>query len=133
MAGAKNKTRHITAEQFRGLKHLGRKEQPETGIRRAIVEFLRLHGWKVARIVQSALSEKGIPDLVAIRCGQTCWIEVKTPAGRLSEHQERWLQDLEDHGGWWMVARSVEDVEHLGPWQNNAAGSTGPAGGGGCV
>lgn len=114
---AKNKTRYITAEQYRSLKtkYPGRKEQPETGIRRAIVDFLRVHGWKVVRLVQSPLSEKGIPDLVAIRCGQTVWIEVKTPKGRLSAHQRAWLQDLEEHGGWWIVARSVEDVEHMGP------------------
>lgn len=85
----------------------------ETQIRNEIRDFLRLHGWKVVRIVQSALSERGIPDLVAIRGGQTVWIEVKTPEGRLSKYQERWLQDLEDHGGWYVVARSVEDVEHL--------------------
>lgn len=104
----------MTVDEWRKLSPKpGRKEQPETAIRRAIVEFLRLNGWKVARIVQSALSEKGIPDLCAIREGQTCWIEVKTPKGRLSEHQERWLQDLENHGGWYIVARSVEDVEHL--------------------
>ena len=92
-----------------------RKEQPETAIRRAIVDYLRLHGWKVVRIHQSLGSEKGIPDLVAIREGKTVWIEVKTPNGRLSAHQRAWLQDLEDHGGWWIVARSVEDVKHLGP------------------
>ncbi len=120
MAQLTDKTNYVTAKQFVELRsqHLSspssrRTEQPETAIRRAITEFLRLHGWKVARIVQSALSERGIPDLVAIRCGETCWIEVKTPKGRLSVHQETWLQDLEDHGGWWMVARSVEDVEHL--------------------
>jgi len=111
----RDKTEYITADQYRALKVRlpGRKEQPETTIRRNITKFLRLHGCKVVRIVQSALSEKGIPDLVAIRGGQTVWIEVKTPKGQLSEHQKRWLQDLEDHGGWWIVARSVEDVEHL--------------------
>lgn len=105
----------MTVDEWRKLspKPRGRKEQPETAIRRAIVEFLRLHGWKVARIVQSALSERGIPDLVAIRGGQTVWIEVKTAKGRLSKYQERWLQDLEDHGGWYIVARGIEDVEHL--------------------
>ncbi len=119
-----DKSTYLTVEQFRVLKgeHPGRKEQPETKIRRAIADFLKVNGWKVVRIVQSALSEKGIPDLVAIRGGQVVWIEVKTPAGRLSEHQKRWLQDLEDHGGWWIVARSVEDVEHLGPKPRNSGG-----------
>jgi len=110
------KTPTLTAAEFRKMKHpTKRKEQPETAIRRAIVDYLRLHGWKVVRIHQSLGSEKGIPDLVAIREGKTVWIEVKTPNGRLSAHQRAWLQDLEDHGGWWIVARSVEDVKHLGP------------------
>lgn len=124
MARANDKTNYITAKQFAELRSRtpSHKEQPETAIRRAITEFLRLHGWKVARIVQSALSEKGIPDLVAIRGGQTVWIEVKTERGRLSKHQEAWLQDLEDHGGWWIVARSIEDVEHLGPWRGDSHG-----------
>ena len=104
----------LTVEEWRRVaKPRTRKEQPETPIRRAIRDFLQLHGWKVTRIVQSALSEKGIPDLVAIREGHHVWIEVKAPKGRLSEDQERWLQDLENHGGHYIVARSVEDVEHL--------------------
>lgn len=107
----------LTVEQWRKLPARGtgtrRKEQPETPIRRDIRDFLRLHGWKVTRIVQSALSEPGIPDLVCTREGQTCWIEVKRPGGRLSEAQEQWLQDLEDHGGHFIVARSVDDVAHL--------------------
>lgn len=124
-----DKTQYITPAEYKALcgKHsiagpTSRKEQPETAIRRAITEHLRLHGWKVARIVQSALSERGIPDLCAIRGGETVWIEVKTPRGRLSKYQEAWLQDLEDHGGWYIVARSIEDVEHLGPWRGDRHG-----------
>ena len=79
----------------------------------AIRDLLRLYGWKVTRIHQSLGSEKGIPDLVCTRGGQTCWIECKTPRGALSPYQVAWLQDLEDHGGWYIVARGVEDVEGL--------------------
>lgn len=85
----------------------------ETDILRQIRDFLRLHGWMVVRIHQSLGSEKGIPDLVAIREGQTVWIEVKALRGRLSEHQIRWARDLQDHGGCWIEARSIGDVEHL--------------------
>jgi len=85
----------------------------ETGILRQVRDFLRLHGWMVVRIHQSLGSEKGIPDLVAVREGQTVWIEVKAPKGRLSEYQERWLQDLENHDGSWLVVRGIEDVERL--------------------
>lgn len=104
----------IPAAEFRRLQPKGRKVQPETVIRTAIRDYLNLCGWKVTRIVQSALSEKGIPDLVAMREGRTVWIECKAPHGRLSDYQQAWLQDLEDHGGSYIVARSVEDVEQLG-------------------
>ncbi len=111
---AVDKTPRLTAGEWREMSMPpGRKEQPETAIRTAIRDYLTLHGWKVTRIVQSALSEKGIPDLVATREGKTVWVEVKQPTGRLSAHQVAWLQDLENHGGHYIVARSVEDVEHL--------------------
>lgn len=118
---AQDKTEYISATEFRDMRRQGSRETSpwtkkttEGDILRAVRDFLRLHGWKVVRIHQSLGSERGIPDLVAIRGGKTVWIEVKTPNGRLSEYQERWLQDLEDHGGWWIVARGIEDVEHLG-------------------
>lgn len=105
----------LTVEEWRrlGPKPARRKQTPEGAVLSQVRDFLRLHGWKVVRIHQSLGSEKGIPDLVAIREGHHVWIEVKAPKGRLSEDQERWLQDLENHGGHYIVARSVEDVEHL--------------------
>jgi hypothetical protein len=117
---ARDKTEYISATEFRDMRRQGSRETgpatkkiTEGDILRAVRDFLRLHGWKVTRIHQSLGSERGIPDLVVIREGRTIWIECKTPTGRLSEYQERWLQDLEDHGGHYIVARSVEDVEHL--------------------
>ena len=55
----------------------------------------------------------GMTDLTAIREGQVWWIEIKTPKGRLSENQEKFRVDIEEHGGNWFLARSVEDVESL--------------------
>ncbi len=125
-----DKTQYITVDEFKAMQRpgtgaQGKSKVTENDILRSIRDYLRLHGWKVVRNHQSLGSEKGIPDLTAIRGGQTVWIEVKTPKGRLSKYQEAWLQDLEDHGGWWIVARSVEDVEHLGPWQSDNHGGDG--------
>ena len=39
------------------------------------------------------------------------WIEVKTPAGRLSKYQEKFRDDILSHGGIYIVARSVDEVE----------------------
>lgn len=112
------KVEAITAEEFRKMGQAPaprrRKQTPEGAVLRQVRDFLRLHGWKVVRIHQSLGSEKGIPDLVAIREGRHVWVEIKAPKGRVSEAQAGWLQDLEDHGGSYIVARSVEDVEHLG-------------------
>lgn len=127
---ANDKTEYISVEEFKELSRrgTGTSSKPkarsdaesvpkltEGEILRQIRDFLRLNGWMVVRIHQSLGSERGIPDLIAIRGGRVCWIEVKTAKGKLSKYQERFLQNLEDHGGWWIVARSVEDVEHLGP------------------
>lgn len=116
MRANNNKTEEIAVAEF--LKMQKKPGSPkatasETDIMRSIRDFLRLYGWKVVRMQQSLGSEKGIPDLYAIRGGQSVWIEVKTPKGRLSKYQESWLKDLEEHGGWWIVARGIKDVEHL--------------------
>ena len=85
----------------------------ESDIQRQIREYMQYHGWFVIKIHQSLGSYKGIADLYALRDGKHVWIEVKTPKGRLSEHQERFREDVGRHGGVYMVARSIEDVSPL--------------------
>lgn len=85
----------------------------ESDIQAAIKEYLQWHGWMVVKIHQSLGSYKGIADLYALKDGQHVWIEVKMPKGKLSEYQERFRDDILQHGGTYIVARSVEDVEHL--------------------
>ena len=59
-------------------------------------------------------SYKGIADLYALKDGRHVWIEVKTDRGRQSEHQRQFEQDIRDHGGRYIVARGIEDIEkHL--------------------
>jgi Holliday junction resolvase len=85
----------------------------EGEILRAVRDYLRVEGWLVIRNQQGLGSYKGLPDLTAIRAGQVVWVELKTPRGHLSEDQERFRADIEQHGGRWLLARSVEDVEFL--------------------
>ncbi|WP_051688322.1 hypothetical protein [Desulfofalx alkaliphila] len=85
----------------------------EAHIQRQIRDYLQWHGWFVVKIHQSLGSYKGIADLYAIKNGRSVWIEVKTPRGRQSQHQEKFQRDIEDHGGEYMVARCVEDVMGL--------------------
>ncbi|WP_378955406.1 VRR-NUC domain-containing protein [Pelosinus sp. sgz500959] len=85
----------------------------ESEIQKSIKLHLEWHGWFVVKIHQSLGSYKGIADLYAIKDGRQVWIEVKTPKGVLSEHQERFRDDVERHGGVYLVARSVDDVKLL--------------------
>jgi len=85
----------------------------ESDIQRQIKEYLQLNGWFVVKIHQSLGSYKGIADLYALKDGRHVWIEVKMPKGRLSEHQKQFRQDVINHGGIYLVARSIDDVMPL--------------------
>jgi Holliday junction resolvase len=82
----------------------------ESDIQAAIKEYLQWTGWFCVKIHQSLGSYRGIADLYALKDGVHLWIEVKTPRGRLSKHQERFRDDIVSHGGTYIVARSIEDV-----------------------
>ena len=51
--------------------------------------------------------------MYALKDGIHLWIEVKTPHGRLSKYQEQFRDDILAHGGTYIVARSVEDIERV--------------------
>ncbi|TWH48524.1 VRR-NUC domain-containing protein [Sporomusa sp. KB1] len=89
------------------------KAPKETDTQNAIREYLCWHGWYVIRHQQSLGSLKGLTDLTALKEGWTVYIEVKTLTGRLSEDQEKFRDNVVAHGGTYVVARSVEDVQFL--------------------
>lgn len=84
----------------------------ESDIQAQIRDYLRWNGWFCIKIHQSLGSYRGIADLYALKDGYSIWIEVKTPKGRLSKHQEKFRDDVLAHGGTYIVARSVEDVRN---------------------
>lgn len=55
-------------------------------------------------------STPGVPDVVGCYRGRFIGIEIKTPQGRMSPHQEKWRQLIEEAGGIYIMARSFEDV-----------------------
>lgn len=83
----------------------------EADIQRQIRDYLRWTGWFVYKNHQSLGSYRGVADLTAIKDGRVVWIEVKKPGGRQSREQEKFQREIEAHGGVYIVARSVEDVE----------------------
>jgi hypothetical protein len=60
-------------------------------------------------------SAPGLPDITGVlKDGRGFWIEVKTEKGNLSDHQSRFIQNINASGGLAFVARSIDDViEHL--------------------
>ena len=88
-----------------------KRTQPETLIRRAITEVLRLDGWDVTYHQQGPMCRKGFPDLTALKDGVTLYIEVKTQTGKQSAYQVEFERICKAHGGTYVLARSVDDVK----------------------
>ena len=85
----------------------------ETDIRRQIQDYLRLTGWFVYYNLQGLGSYPGLSDLVAVRGGRVVHVEIKKPGGRQSEKQKEFQRQLEAAGGEYVLAKRIEDVEHL--------------------
>jgi len=84
------------------------KEKDITHQIRSVLKTFGIFHWKVWQGMGSA---PGVPDIVGIlKDGRFLGIEVKTQNGRLSPHQERFIQNINDAGGLAFVARSVDDV-----------------------
>jgi hypothetical protein len=90
-------------------------KQPETLIRNAIEETLRMNGYDVTYHQQGMRSRKGYPDDTAIKNGVTYYIEVKTPDRNsyLKPHQKKVKAAIEAHGGIFIVARCIDDIKFL--------------------
>jgi hypothetical protein len=89
------------------------KQLTEAEVLTQVKTYLQATGWLVMRIHQSLGSQRGLPDLICLKNGVTIYIECKSQRARakLSRHQEIMRQEIERHGGTYILARSVEDVE----------------------
>lgn len=85
----------------------------ETAVRRQIQDYLRWNGWTVLYHLQGLGSYRGMSDLQALKGGRSVFIEVKRPGGRQSEVQKKFQETVEAAGFEYVLAKSVEDVEHL--------------------
>jgi len=55
----------------------------------------------------------GVSDIIGIYRGQMIVIEVKSAKGKLTTHQEMFLNEINRHGGHALVARSISDVQQF--------------------
>jgi len=87
-----------------------KKITPEGQIKRDVKQYLTLKGWRIIPILQGLGAYKGISDLIALKEGVTIYIEVKTPSGKLSAHQEAFRILVRETGNTYIVVRSVDDL-----------------------
>lgn len=56
----------------------------------------------------------GSADISGLRDGRRIEIEVKAPKGRQTIYQEQFQKMIEENGGLYVLARSLEDVQKAG-------------------
>lgn len=85
----------------------------ERTITTEIFMWLKKSGYWAVKIHGAAYQTSGLPDIVAIdRKGRMVGLEVKRPVmGKVTELQKRTLEEINLHGGYAVVVRSVEDAK----------------------
>ena len=68
----------------------------EQQIQTKIINKLTKEGWLCLKVIK--LSHSGYPDLICHRNGETMYIEVKRPLGKLSEVQKIRIEQLRSYG-----------------------------------
>ena len=82
----------------------------ETHIKGAVKDYLAYKGIFNYPVLQGMGAYKGVPDRIMHYNG-VVYLEIKTPEGKLSEHQLKFQQQcLEDGIEYWII-RSIEDLE----------------------
>lgn len=100
----------------------------ESAIERDILRYLndggRCYAWKVHSVgmfdsssgnyrKSSPFAINGISDVIAIRAGQVLFLEIKTPSGKQSVDQIKFMTAVRSKGGVYEVLTSVDDAEEL--------------------
>jgi hypothetical protein len=91
-----------------GSEGMMKKKNLHTQIKNAVKEFLQWHKWYVVEIANGPFGTKGVSDLIAVRRGATCFIEIKTPTGELSPHQLIFRSEISGHGNWYLLINEVD-------------------------
>jgi hypothetical protein len=90
------------------MKQPALKEKDITRQIRNVLKTFGIFHWKVW---QGLGSTPGVPDIVGIlKDGRFLGIEVKTERGVVSDHQSRFIENINATGGCAFVARSVDEV-----------------------
>ena len=83
----------------------------EKDTRKQIRAYLKALGVAFWHNMGGALSYRGLPDLEGVHRGKHFYIEIKSPIGKLSKHQENFKEMVEREGETVIVAHSFEEFE----------------------
>jgi len=99
------------------------KVQKEKDIQKAIIDYLRLKKCLVFKHHSTGFTmkdgearafrygDKGIADIIGcLPSGRFLAIEVKRPGGKMTPEQDKFLLEVNLHGGLGLLATSIDDV-----------------------
>ena len=83
----------------------------ETDIKRIVIDYLDLMHISHYHNLQGLGCYPGLPDRVMHYRGRVHYLEIKTPAGKLSQHQQDFRDQCLIDGIGYHVIRSLEDIQ----------------------
>jgi hypothetical protein len=114
----------MSAERKKLIKELdtafrhGMKEQQ---IQKQIIDYLTAKGWYVWKNkntnrgtgIYLPTHQRGIADLTAIKNGFVAFLEIKKVGGKISKEQREFEYQIDSHGGYYFILKSVEDAKEF--------------------
>ncbi len=88
-----------------------KKKNLHTYSKNAVKEYLQWCKWYVMQIQNGPFGTHGVSDLIACKNGQVIFIEIKIPGGKLSNHQLKFKEEIESHGGKYIIVTEIEDLK----------------------
>ena len=82
----------------------------ETDIKHQIRDYLNATGAFTFHLLAGVGAYKGAPDRIFVYKGVVVFLEIKKPSGVQSEHQKEFERACVQAGGFYVLAKSVDDV-----------------------
>lgn len=86
---------------------------PEAALKTKLREYLTARGAFWSTVQGGAFAKPGDPDIVVCYKGRYVAVEAKAPKGRQSSIQRIRQKQIEDAGGIYVLARTIEDVSEV--------------------
>lgn len=84
---------------------------PEGRVKDQIRKVLQKNNAWYFMPVQNGMGKAGIPDFIVCYHGRLVGVEAKAPSGAATANQLRIGEEIKEHGGEYIIARSGEEVQ----------------------